>query len=138
MPGKTPGMLLFLMLNIKKITMVCFYWSQKIGLKPISQKATLLLSGAAVCWLASCKSIQQVSHTCDSLRDQVVEMTEKDRASRGFALVKIYEPTQVSKTDGELKCTGKASWSDGDETGIAYRSYTDREGEQMLEYEVVE
>jgi hypothetical protein len=52
--------------------------------------------------------------------------------------VKIYEPTEVSRSSEELKCTGKASWSDGDETGIAYRSYTDSEGEQMIEYEAVE
>lgn len=97
-----------------------------------------LLSGAIAYGLVGCNSIQQVSESCDSLRDQVVELTEKDRASRGFALVKIYEPTEVSKSSSELKCSGKASWSDGDETGITYRSYTDREGERMLEYEVVE
>lgn len=68
----------------------------------------------------------------------MVELTEKDRASRGYALVKIYEPTEVSRSPEELKCTGRASWSDGDETGIAYRSYTDSEGEQMIEYEAVE
>ena len=104
----------------------------------LSKKTFFLLSSVTVCCLAGCNSIQQTSETCDSLRDQVVELTEKDRASRGFALVKIYAPTEVSRSSEELKCTGKASWSDGDETGIAYRSYTDSEGEQMIEYEAVE
>jgi hypothetical protein len=113
--------------------MASLYFSKKI-----SQKIALLVGGAMVCCLASCKSIQKVSQTCDSLRDEVVKLTEKDRASRGFALVKIYEPTEVSRTSEELKCTGKASWSDGDETGIDYRSYIDREGERMLEYKVAE
>lgn|GEM_PF-1786292 len=104
----------------------------------LSKKTFFLLSSAIACCLASCSSIQQASETCDSLRDHVVELTEKDRASRGFALVKIYEPTEVSRSSEELKCTGRASWSDGDETGIAYRSYTDSEGEQMIEYEAIE
>jgi hypothetical protein len=102
------------------------------------KRTFILVSSAIVCCLAGCASISQTSETCDSLRDQVVELTEKDRASRGYALVKIYEPTEVSRSPEELKCTGRASWSDGDETGIAYRSYTDSEGEQMIEYEAVE
>ena len=109
-----------------------------VAVTVLSKKISFLLLSAIVCGLAGCTSIHQASETCDSLRDQVVDLTEKDRASRGFALVKIYEPTEVSRSSGELKCTGKASWSDGDETGIAYRSYTDSEGEQMIEYEAVE
>jgi len=81
------------------------------------------------------KADQAVSD-CENTRAEIVELSEKDRASNGFALLKIYEPTEVSRTDKELKCTGRASWSDGDQTKINYRSYLDSEGERFVEYEV--
>lgn len=78
----------------------------------------------------------QVASDCDNTRSEIVELSEKDRPARGYALIKIYEPTQVSRTEQELRCTGRASWSDGDETRIDYRSYLDPEGERFVEYEV--
>jgi hypothetical protein len=90
--------------------------------------------------MTGCNSIpsklDQVTSDCSSIRQEIIDLTEKDRASRGFALVAIYDPTQVSKTDGELKCTGKASWSDQDNTPINYRQYIDQEGTIMVEYTV--
>ena len=80
----------------------------------------------------------QVVSDCDNTRDEIIDLTEQDRASRGYAVVKIYDPVEVSRTDAELKCQGRAKWSDGDETSIVYRSYLDSEGERLVEYEVPE
>jgi hypothetical protein len=44
----------------------------------------------------------------------------------------------VSKSDTELVCSGRANWSDGDETGLTYRAYIDSEGDAFIEYEVTE
>ncbi len=63
-------------------------------------------------------------------------MTEDDRTSRGYSLVAIYEPTEVSKSENELNCRGKASWSDNSETPITYKQFIDQEGTLMLQYEI--
>jgi len=73
---------------------------------------------------------------CDALRPSIVELSERDRTSRGFSLIKIYEPTEVSRTETELSCKGEASWSDGDKTAITYKSTVDSEGDVMIEYKV--
>jgi len=80
----------------------------------------------------------QVVSDCENTRDEIVELTEKDRAARGYAVVKIYEPVEISRTANELKCTGTAHWSDGDNTKINYRSYLDSEGDRFVEYELVQ
>ncbi len=86
--------------------------------------------------LSSCNSTAM--KTCESIRDDIVELSEKDRASRGYAIVKIYEPVEVSRSNEKLSCEGRASWSDQDETKLKYSTYKDSEGEWMLEYEPVQ
>ena len=82
--------------------------------------------------LSSCNST--ATKTCESIREEIVELSEQDRASRGYAIVKIYEPTEVSRSNEKLVCEGRASWSDQDETKLKYSTYKDSEGEWMLEY----
>jgi len=100
-------------------------------------KITVIATATAIA-TAGCESlsskVDQASSTCENIRQEIIDLTEKDRASRGYALVAIYEPTEVSKTDNELNCRGKASWSDQDKTGITYKQYIDQDGNLMLEY----
>ena len=103
----------------------------------INRKVVVLV-GSLACVLTGCEFTQTITKDCDSLREDIVALSEQDRAARGYAIIKIYEPTEVSKSDSEVKCTGRASWSDGDETGIAYRAYIDSEGDPFIEYEVTE
>ena len=72
--------------------------------------------------------------TCQDLRQEVVEMTEEEKNSLGFALVKIYDPTEVSRTASRVTCRGIGSFTDGDEVEIEYEVYKDREGEWMLKF----
>ena len=71
---------------------------------------------------------------CENIRDEIVELSESDKDINGFAIVKIYEPRQISKNDTELICSGRAAWSDLDETPLTYKYYLDSEGEIMMEY----
>jgi len=78
----------------------------------------------------------QAASDCDNTRDEIIKLSEQNKETTGFALVKIYEPAELSRNADELKCSGLALWSDGDKTRIAYRSYIDEEGERFIEYEV--
>ncbi len=100
----------------------------------------LALVGVLACALAGCEFElgSTIPQDCDSLREDIVELSERDRAARGYAIIKIYEPTEVSRNDTEVVCTGRANWSDGDETGLTYRIYIDGEGDAFIEYEVTE
>ena len=91
----------------------------------------LLISG-----VTACSSLDQSITDCDNLREEIVEMTEEDRQSRGYALAKIGNYETVSKSDKRIVCSGSAVWTDGDRTGIKYESYIDEDGDRMIEYEV--
>ena len=103
-------------------------------LRAFPVKITVIAAATAIA-TAGCSALDQASSTCENIRQDIIDLTEEDRASRGYALVAIYEPTEVSKTNKELKCRGKASWSDGDSTGITYKQYIDQEGDIMIEYQ---
>ena len=104
------------------------------NLRAFPLKTTVIATATAIA-TAGCTALDHSASTCENIRQDIIDITEKDRASRGYALVAIYEPTEVSKTDKELKCRGKASWSDGDSTGITYKQYIDQEGDIMIEYQ---
>ena len=93
---------------------------------------SLLTSG---CSLIESVTSQTLSD-CDDLREQIVELSEKDRAKDGYSIVKIYEPQETSRSDQEIACRGMAHWSDLDKTPITYRNYVDSEGEVMIEFKV--
>lgn len=103
-----------------------------------SAKALIATATIAVI-AAGCESLSNkadmVLSDCENIRPDIIELSEKDRASTGYALVAIYEPTEVSRSDKELVCRGKASWSDTDETPISYKQYIDQEGTVMLQFE---
>ena len=92
--------------------------------------ATLIIA------VSGCSHLDQSITDCDNLREEIVEMSEEDRQSRGYALVKIREPMTLSKSDNKISCSGSAIWTDGDKTSITYESYIDEDGDRMIEYEV--
>ena len=92
---------------------------------------TSLIIGAS-----ACSQLDQSVTDCDNLREEIVELSEEDRQSRGFALVKIREPKTLSRSDKRISCKGLALWTDGDKTSITYESYIDEDGDRMIEYEV--
>ena len=102
--------------------------------------AKMATTATAIAIISSgCESLGRLNFaatTCENLRQNIIELSEKDRASRGFALVAIYEPTEISKTDKELYCRGNGAWSDGDKTKITYKQYIDQEENVMIEYDV--
>ena len=96
-----------------------------------SASAALLIAA-----VSGCSQLDQSITDCDNLREEIVEMSEEDRQSRGYALVKIREPKTLSKSDNKISCSGSAIWTDGDKTSITYESYIDEDGDRMIEYEV--
>jgi len=86
--------------------------------------------------VSACSQLDQSVTDCDNLREEIVELSEEDRQSRGYALVKIREPKTLSRTDNRISCIGSAIWTDGDKTSITYESYIDEDGDRMIEYEV--
>jgi len=93
-------------------------------------------AAALILGISGCSQLDQSVTDCDNLRDEIVELSEEDRQSRGYALVKIREPKTLSKSNSKISCSGSAIWSDGDKTSISYESYIDEDGDRMIEYEV--
>ncbi len=72
--------------------------------------------------------------SCKDLRNDIVDLTIDQQDSVGYALMKIYEPTETSRTESRVVCKGLGSFTDGDELPIKYEVYKDREGEWILNY----
>ena len=97
----------------------------------IAIPASVLILG-----IAGCAQLDQSITDCNNLRQEIIDLSEEDRQSRGFALVKIRKPKTLSKSGHLVACSGSALWTDGDKTSITYKSYIDEDGDRMIEYEV--
>ena len=75
--------------------------------------------------------------SCKDLRKDIVDLTIDQQDSVGYALIKIYDPIEISRTGSSVVCRGLGSFTDGDELPIKYQVFKDREGEWMLEYQVI-
>jgi len=72
--------------------------------------------------------------SCKDLRKEIIDLTVDQRDMNGFELIKIYEPTLVSRTKKRVVCKGIASWNDATESNIQYEVYKDRDGDWMLQF----
>ena len=72
--------------------------------------------------------------SCKDLRKEIIDLTVDQREMNGFELIKIYEPTLVSRTKKRVVCKGIASWNDATESNIQYEVYKDRDGDWMLQF----
>jgi hypothetical protein len=75
---------------------------------------------------------------CEQIRAEVVAMSQRDRISRGFALLKIYDPELVSQRPDRLTCRGRAAWTNGLQSALEYGFFQDSEGEYILTYRDLE
>ena len=56
--------------------------------------------------VSACSQLDQSVANCDNLREEIVELSEEDRQSRGYALVKIREPRTLSKSEKKFLVKG--------------------------------
>ena len=68
--------------------------------------------------------------SCKDLREEIVQLT----IGRDWELVKIYQPTLVSRSGTRVQCKGVGAFTTGEEVPIKFSTYKDREGEWMIEY----
>ncbi len=69
--------------------------------------------------------------TCDMVAEEVVNMSQEEEVS----ILKIYDITEMSKTDELLTCEGNAMLSIGDERQEVYFKHeTDEDGDQFVGY----
>ena len=87
--------------------------------------ATALLSGCG-------GGYENIS--CEDLREEIIDLTVEQQAFNGYAIIKIYDPTLVSRSDNKVLCRGVAAWTDGGESTIQYEAYKDREGDWMIQF----
>ena len=76
--------------------------------------------------------------SCKDLRKEIVDWTVDQRDINGYELIKIYEPTLVSRTKKRVVCKGIASWNDATESNIQYEVFKDRDGEWMLQFKEIQ
>ena len=75
---------------------------------------------------------------CKDLRKEIIDMTVEQQNLNGYAIIKIYEPTLVSRTNKRVVCKGIAYWNDTTESNIKYEVFKDREGEWMLRFNEIQ
>ena len=76
--------------------------------------------------------------SCKELGKEVIDLTVEQRDINGYELIKIYEPTLVSRTKKRVVCKGIAYWNDATESNIQYEVFKDREGEWMLRFNEIQ
>jgi len=76
--------------------------------------------------------------SCKNLGKEVIDLTVEQQDINGYKLIKIYEPTLVSRTKKRVVCKGIAYWNDATESEIKYEVFIDREGEWMLRFNEIQ
>lgn len=94
--------------------------------------ALALLVGLSACSQPDPTPLEPVQEvrTCESIRDDVIALTEKNPVS----IVKIYEPTVVMTKPKKVSCSGRAMLSNSMEATVYYRAFEDPEGGWLVEY----
>ena len=75
--------------------------------------------------------------SCEDLRKDIVELAKDQQDSVGYTLIKIYDPTEISRTETRVVCRGLGSFTNGKELPLKYQVFKDREGEWMIEYKTI-
>ena len=75
--------------------------------------------------------------SCEDLRKDIVELAKDQQDSDGYTLIKIYDPTEILRTETRLVCRGLGSFTNGKELPLKYKVFKDREGEWMIEYKTI-
>ena len=72
--------------------------------------------------------------TCESIRAQVVLLSERNAATNINTIVKIYDPKTVKSEPSEIRCSGRAMLSNAEESTVHYRAFQDADGEWLIEF----
>ena len=96
---------------------------------------TVLIAGGIAYRLISSQESKLTVANCENIRESMIELSEKDRIHNGYAIMKIYDPVEVSQSPKELVCRGEASYTDGGRGGMTYKAYVDEEGELIFRFE---
>ena len=70
--------------------------------------------------------------SCKDLRGEIVELSQSQTGQ--VQIIKIYEPTQVSRSSSKVQCKGIAALNNGAEVRIKYSAFKDREGDWMVQF----
>ena len=73
--------------------------------------------------------------SCKDLRSEIVDLSKDQQDSDGYTLIKIYDPSEISRTETRVVCRGIGSFTNGKELPLKYQVFKDREGEWMFFYE---
>lgn len=49
------------------------------------------------------------------------------------SIVKLYDPTETFRSSTEVRCSGRAAWSDATSTPVYFRTYVDEDGDELVE-----
>lgn len=72
--------------------------------------------------------------TCESIRAQVVLLSERNAATNITTIVKIYDPKTVKTEPNEIRCSGRAILSNAEEATVHYRAFQDADEEWLIEF----
>lgn len=74
------------------------------------------------------------ARTCESIRERIVLLSERNAGTSNNTIVKIYDPKTVKSEPSKVSCSGRAMLSNAQEATVYYRSYKDADGEWLIEY----
>ena len=74
---------------------------------------------------------------CGGLEGHIKDLAEDNIYELGAPILRIYEVTEVSRTETRVECTGRAKLRNGNSLYISYYSYVDRDGDSFIGFEVL-
>ena len=86
--------------------------------------------------LACSRPIDIRKQDCFESANDVIELSNKLDGRWAETVIKIYDPTPISRTDTKLVCEGLALVTDGDQEDIQFYVRADHEGDTFVGYKL--
>ena len=99
--------------------------------------AVLFLSLTALLTLGTDEGDCETSTTiesCDDLVPRIIKLSEENEGPFSARILKLSDVEEVSRSDSELLCKGKAKLSRGGDDDIEFHWERDEDGDQFIGY----
>ena len=97
----------------------------------------LLVCVVAAIFALTCSSSTPdtiADRTCEDLQPKIVKLSEDNKNPMARTILKLYEVTEVERTEDKLTCYAVARWNRGDDSPIEFYVEEDADGDTFIGY----
>ena len=104
-------------------------------------RRSILAVALLASFIAACSSSAPTSladESCEELQPRIVRLSEGNKNPMAPRILKLYEVTEVDRTETKLTCHAVAKWNRGEDSPVAFYMELDVDGDAFIGYKGIE